>query len=102
MLYWLKRDATSYDVAMLSARDDIRHGYDQLKKDHIDRIAPLSVTVVVITMLLLAASFIGCLSASNFQAIVRLASLGGLTSPRADMSMSTQATQNPPFVGIFD
>lgn len=52
LLHWLKREATSYDVAMLSARDDIRQGYDRLRNDHIDRVSPLSVTMVAITMLL--------------------------------------------------
>ena len=52
LLHWLKREATSYDVAMLSARDDLRQGYDRLRKDHIDRISPLGIAVVAITMLL--------------------------------------------------
>lgn len=53
LLDWLKREATSYDVAMLSARDDIRQGYERFRKDHIDRISPLSIAVIAIIMLLI-------------------------------------------------
>lgn len=53
LVHWLRREATSYDVAMLSARDDIRQGYEQFKKDHIDRVSPSSIAVIIITILIL-------------------------------------------------
>lgn len=53
LLQWLRREATSYDVAMLSARDDIRPGYEQLRKDHIDRISPTATVGIIAGLLLL-------------------------------------------------
>ena len=37
---------------MLSAHEDIRHGYEQFRKDHIDRISSLGIAAVAVTMLL--------------------------------------------------
>lgn len=53
LLHWLRREATSYDVAMLSAREDIRPGYAQLRKDHIDRISPVAIAMMIAGLLVL-------------------------------------------------
>ena len=53
LLHWHKRTASSYEVAMLSARDDISAGYAQFKKDHIERISPIALAIISMVMILL-------------------------------------------------
>ena len=50
--HWYRREASSYDVAMLSAREELRPGYERFYKDHVARISPLSYGVILIFLLL--------------------------------------------------
>lgn len=59
LLQWYRQDASSYDVAMLSARDDIRSGYNRFYKDHIERISPRSWLVLAACCILLAGLIYG-------------------------------------------
>ncbi|MCW2337808.1 hypothetical protein M2337_002041 [Sphingobium sp. B2D3A] len=54
LLHWYRKEASSYDVAMLSARDDLRPGYERFYKDHIERISPFGYTAISIIVLLCA------------------------------------------------
>ena len=53
LLHWHRRTASSYEVAMLSARDDISAGYAQFKKDHIERISPIALAIISMVMIFL-------------------------------------------------
>jgi hypothetical protein len=52
LLHWYRHEASAYDAAMLSARDDIRMGYKRFYKDHIERISPRDVVVIVVGCIL--------------------------------------------------
>ena len=53
LLHWHRHTASSYQVAMLSARDDISAGYAQFKNDHVERISPFALAIIIMMMILL-------------------------------------------------
>jgi hypothetical protein len=52
LLRWYRSEASSYDVAMLSARDDLRPGYERFYADHVARISPLNYALFALLLLL--------------------------------------------------
>jgi len=45
LLNWFRHEASSYDVAMVASKDEIRQAYSQFKADHIDRFSAKDILV---------------------------------------------------------
>ena len=51
LLHWYRRTASSYDLAMLSAREEIKPGYRRFYADHVDRVLPKHLVALVLFLL---------------------------------------------------
>ena len=64
LLHWYHKEASSYDVGILSTNTSVRDGYARFRNDHIDRLTPLDYLKALGWVSLVGALFIGLFSIS--------------------------------------
>ena len=48
LLRWFNKDASAHDVAMVASNENIRKGYAQFRREHVDRFTPRDIALAVI------------------------------------------------------
>ena len=48
LVRWFNKEASAHDVAMVASNGDIREGYAQFRREHVDRFTPKDIALAVI------------------------------------------------------